>query len=445
MTRLAVPIVLGNLGWMTMGIVDTMMVGRVSAEAIGAVSLASILFITLGAFGGGVMLGLDTLVPQAFGAGDVKDCHHSLLSSLYLSLPLSALLMGFLWWSAPLLGRFRINPAVFRQTVPCLHVLTWCTPPLLAYFSFRSYLQGMDLARPVTFALLSANVLNAVGDYALVYGHWGAPALGAVGSAWSTTLSRLYMAAVLAAFILYHDHREKTELLKTALLPDLARLRRLLSLGLPAATQIMVEIAVFALATALIGRLDPVALAAHQIAMNTVSLTYMVPLGIASAAAVRVGQALGRRDPEAAGHSGWAAMLLGGGFMSAAALALLLAPGVIARLYTPNPAVIRAGASLLFVGAFFQLFDGLQTVATGALRGAGDTRSPLICHAVMYWLIGLPLGYFLGFREGWGVKGLWIGLSLSLILIGCALLWVWRRRVQSFRRAAAKNAEVDVI
>ena len=179
-------------------------------------------------------------------------------------------------------------------------------------------------------------MLNAVGDYVLVYGHWRAPAMGAVGSAWSTTMSRLYMAAVLAAFILYHDHRDKTELLKTALKPDLARIRRLLDLGLPAATQIMVEIAVFALATALIGRLDPVSLAAHQIAMNTVSFTYMVPLGIGSAAAVRVGQALGRKDPEAAGHAGWAAMLLGGGFMSAAALALLLAPGIMARVYTSS-------------------------------------------------------------------------------------------------------------
>jgi MATE family, multidrug efflux pump len=439
MTRLAVPIVLANLGWMTMGIVDTIMVGRVSAEAIGAVSLASILFITVGAFGGGVMLSLDTLVSQAFGAGDVKDCHHSLLSSLYLSLPLSALLMGFLWWSAPLLGRFGINPAVFRQTVPCLHVLTWCTPPLLAYFAFRSYLQGMNLARPVTFALVSANVLNAVCDYALVYGHWGAPAMGAVGSAWSTTISRLYMAAVLAAFILYNDRREKTELLKTALEPDLARIRRLLGLGLPAATQIIVEIAVFALATALIGRLDAVSLAANQIALNTVSFTFMVPLGIGSAAAVRVGQALGRKDPEAAGHSGWAAMLLGAGFMSAAALALLLAPGVIARVYSPDPAVIRASASLLFVGAFFQLFDGLQTVATGALRGAGDTRTPMICHAVLYWLVGLPLGSFLCFREGWGAKGLWIGLSLALILIGCTLLWMWKRCVRTFVGAAAKE------
>ncbi|MGO9274539.1 MAG: MATE family efflux transporter, partial [Terriglobia bacterium] len=209
MTHVAVPIVLANLGWMTMAIVDTMMVGRVSAAAMGAVSLGGVIFMTVGSFGGGVMFGLDTLVAQAFGAGDLQDCHHSLLSGLYLGLPLSAALMGLLWLFTPLLGRFGINPGVLSQTVPYLHVLTWSTPPLLAFFAFRSYLQAVNLAKPVTFVLVSANLLNALGDWVLVYGHWGAPAMGAVGTAWSTTMSRLYMAAVLAAVILYHDRRRK--------------------------------------------------------------------------------------------------------------------------------------------------------------------------------------------------------------------------------------------
>ncbi|HMD99888.1 MAG TPA: MATE family efflux transporter [Terriglobia bacterium] len=212
MTRLAVPIVLANLGWMTMAIVDTIMVGRVSAEAIGAVSLGGVIFTAVGSSGGGVMFALDTLISQAFGAGDIEDCHHSLLSGLYLGLPLSAALMGFLWLFTPLLGGFGINPAVLNQAVPYLHVLTWSTPLLLAFFAFRSYLQAMNLARPVTFVLVSANLLNALGDWVLVYGHWGAPAMGAVGTAWSTTMSRFYMAAVLAAVILCHDRLRKNGL-----------------------------------------------------------------------------------------------------------------------------------------------------------------------------------------------------------------------------------------
>jgi len=193
--------------------------------------------------------------------------------------------------------------------------------------------------------------------------------------------------------------------------------------------QIGVEIAVFALATALIGKLDPVYLAGHQIAMNTVTFTYMVPLGVGSAAAVRVGQALGRRDIAAARRSGAAALSLGAGFMGCAALVLLLVPRVIVRAYTPDPAVIQAGAALLIVGAFFQVFDGMQVVATGALRGTGDTRTPMLCHLLAYWLLGLPLGYFLCFSLGWGAVGLWIGLCVALILIGLVLFRVWFRRV----------------
>ncbi len=159
------------------------------------------------------------------------------------------------------------------------------------------------------------------------------------------------------------------------------------------------------------------------------SATYMVPLGIGSAAAVRVGQALGRRDIKAAGHSGWTALLLGGSFMSCAALAFLMFPRFIVRIFTPNAAVIKTGVSLLAVAAFFQLFDGLQTVATGALRGAGETRSPMISHLVAYWFVGLPFGYFLCFKRGWGAAGLWIGLCVALILIGVVLSLIWHRKV----------------
>ena len=435
MVDLAVPIALANVGWMTMGIVDTMMVGRVSAAAIGAVSLGGVIFSTVGIFGAGLMLGLDSLVPQAFGAGNLKDCHHSLLSSLYFSLPFSAALMGVLWLADSLLGSLGINPAVLRETIPFLKVLTLGTFPLVVFFALRGYLQGMNLVRPVTLALVSANLVNVLGDWTLVYGHFGFPAMGATGSAWATVLSRTYLAVALLVVVLYHDHRAKTGLLKTPLLPDLVRIRRLIAMGLPAATQIVVEIGVFAFATALIARLDPVSLAAHQIAMNTASLTFMVPLGVGAAAAVRVGQALGRHDPVGARHAGWAAMVLGPAFMALASLVLLLAPREIARVYSPDPAVIRAGASLLMVVAVFQIFDGLQTVATGALRGAGDTRTAMICHAVFYWLMGLPLGYLLCFRQGWGAIGLWIGLCVALILIGVALLLAWRRRVASLTGA----------
>jgi len=254
--------------------------------------------------------------------------------------------------------------------------------------------------------------------------------MGTVGSGWSTAIARVYMAGVLIAYLFWYDRKHRTELLKTPVDIDLRRIKQLIALGIPAAMQFTLESGVFATVTALIARLGAIPLATHQIALNTVAFTYMVPLGIASAAAVRVGQALGRRDPRGASAAGGTAIFVGAAFMTLAGIVLVSVPRWIARIYTTDELVIRSTAALLAAGAAFQLFDGIQSVATGALRGAGDTRTPMLCHFTAYWIIGLPLGAWLCFRRGWGALGLWIGLSLALILIGIVLLVVWRRKVR---------------
>ena len=438
MLRLAIPLVLAELGWMTMGVVDTMMVGRQanSAVAIGAVSLGSIAYYVVAIFGTGLMLGLDTLVSHSYGAGDLHDAHRSLVNGVYLSLALAPVLMGVVWLWEPVLRALDIQQSVLDQAIPYLRALNWSTLPLLLYFVFRRYLQGIDLAKPVMFSLITANLVNVAGNWAFIYGHLGHRAMGTVGSGWATCAARIYMAAVLMAYCVYYDLRYEVGLRHASPWPHMPRVWRLVSLGFPAATQLGLEVGVFAVTTALIGRLGAVPLASHQIALNTASFTYMVPLGLGSAAAVRVGQALGRRDPHAASRAGWTAMLLGAGFMTCTAIIFWLAPGAIVRIYSPDPAVIRAASGLLFVAAFFQLFDGLQAVATGALRGAGDTRTPMIWSAALYWLVGLPVGAYLCFRVGWGAAGLWTGLCVALILIGCALLYFWRRRERRFTAGA---------
>jgi MATE family multidrug resistance protein len=237
------------------------------------------------------------------------------------------------------------------------------------------------------------------------------------------------MSLCFLGYILYHDRRRRTGLFRVSFRLEISRMTELLRLGFPAGGQIALEFGVFAVATALVGKLDSISLAAHQIALTAASFTFMVPLGVSSAGAVRVGQALGRGDPRAAELAGWTALLLGGGFMACGSLCFLLFPSAIVKVFTSDASVVSAGVSLLFVAAFFQLFDGVQVVATGILRGAGDTRTPMFSTLVGHWIFGLPIGVSLCFLLGWGVVGLWVGLSIGLIALGIVLLFVWSRRV----------------
>ncbi len=432
MVRLAAPLVLAEISWVMMGIVDTMMVGRLpnGTEAIGATSLGNVLFYVVGIFGSGLLLGLDTLVSHSFGAGRIDDCHRSLLNGIYLILVVTPLLMGGMWALLPVLRTLNIAPPVMRLTVPYLRALLWSAPPLMLYFAFRRYLQGMNLVKPVALALIAANLANILGNWILIYGHLGAPAMGVVGSAWSTCIARTLMAGMLLYTIVHYQRRRKWGLTGIGLRPDFALIRRLVGLGLPAALHIVLEIGVFGAATALAATLSPVALASHQIALHTASLTFMVPLGIASAAAVRVGQALGRGDRRGASRAGWTAIGLGVAFMTFSAVIFLSIPRQIVRLYTHDARVVELGGLLLMIAAFFQLFDGTQGVAIGALRGSGDTRSAMLAHLLCDWCIGLPVAWYFCFRRGWGVTGLWAGLSLAMILAGIVLLLRWAGRLK---------------
>ena len=415
-----------------MAIVDTMMVGRLpnSAQSIAAVSISSGLYLVFVFFGEGLLIGLDTLVSQSFGAGRRDDCYHSLVNGVYLSFFLAPILLIPAFLLPRFFPSFGVAPDIAVLATPYMHTLTISLLPLLLYFTFRRTLQGMNLVRPIAIALISANIINLLGNYLLVFGHWGFPALGVVGSGVATAISRAYLAAVLIAFLFWFDARNHTSLRQASLRPDPARIGRLISLGLPAAIQLTAEVSVFAAVASLISRLGAIPLASHQIALNTVAFTYMIPLGISSAAAVRVGQAIGRHDLLGARNAGNTAILLGALFMFCMSIVLLVFPQQIARMYTNNPVLIHNAVVLLAAGAAFQLFDGLQTVATGALRGTGDTRTPMVCHFCAYWLMGLPFGAWLCFRYHWGPLGLWIGLSASLILIGILLLTFWRRRLR---------------
>ncbi len=451
MLTIAIPVVLAELGWMTMGVVDTVMVGPLGPQAISAAGVGNAMHIAFAIFGMAVMLGLDTLVSQAYGARNIHDCHRWFFDGLtlagLLAVPIMALLV-LVWFAIPAIG---FHEAVRPLLESYFGVLMLSTPFLLAYAVCRRYLQGMHAVTPVMFALVTANVINAAGNWLLVYGHFGLPALGVRGSAWATVISRAYMLGALLLAVWWVDRRRTAEMLSQGALAldtasvslwhvdrtwNTARLRRLLALGLPAASQVGAEVGVFALATALSGTLDPISSASHQIALNLAGVAFMVPLGLGSAGAVRVGHAVGARDPARASAAGWTAILLATGFMIVAALTFVVVPTQLIGLFTTDPNVVSVGTSLLLLAAVFQLFDGIQGVITGTLRGIGDTRTPMMVNLCAHWLIGLPTGYLLCFVIGWGVYGLWVGLSLGLIVTGVILFYVWTVRIRQYRAAA---------
>jgi MATE family multidrug resistance protein len=424
---LAIPVILSELGWVAMGIVDTIMVGRLGPRAIGAVGISSAAYYAPTLCGIGILLGLDTLVSQAWGRRDYEVCHRWLAQGVYCALaycPIAMLMIA----SVPLLfTRFGINPGVAGDAAVYLHILNLGTLPLLIYAAFRRYLQGVGRVRPVTFTLVSANLINWAGNWALIYGHLGLPAMGLPGSAVSTCLARIYMAGVLILFAWQHERRRGHPLFAHWPAPNWKQLRTLILLGAPAAAQIVLEVGAFGVATLFVGRLSAEALAAHQIVLNCASTTFMVPLGMSAAAAVAVGHQIGAGDMPRARRVGWLALALGVAFMAMAAAVFVCVPRPLMHIYTTDGTVVRLGSQLLMLAAAFQIFDGIQTVATGALRGLGETRHPMLINLGGYWLFGLPLGYALCFHWAQGVFGIWIGLTISLIVIALYLLWHWSR------------------
>jgi MATE family multidrug resistance protein len=393
--------------------------------------MGSGVFTAIRIFGAGLMLGVDALVSRAAGAKRFDECAEWLHQATVLALVASPIIMAVTWMAFVSIDAWGLNPQIGALAKPYLQVIALSAPPLMLYSACRRYLQGIHVVRPVMYALVSANVVNAAANSVFIYGRLGFPMLGVTGSAWATCLARVYMAAFLYLAIRREHRRRADTHPHVAFAVDWMRLRRLVALGAPAAGQITLEVGVFALATALAARLDAVSSASHQIALNIVSCVFMVPLGLASAGAVRVGHAVGARDMRRARRAGWDALLLGGGIMIVLGLILFLFPIPLLSGFTDDARVLAIGTRLLAIAAAFQLFDGTQAVTTGVLRGIGDTRTPMVMNVIGHWVLGLPVGYALCFRFSWGVLGLWIGLSIGLVFCAIALTITWIARTRN--------------
>jgi MATE family, multidrug efflux pump len=427
LTRLAIPVVLSELGWMALGVVDTIMVGKLGPVAIGAVALGNAVFYTPSLFGIGLLLGLDPLVSQAYGRRDYDDCHRWLAQGIYLAFGVTPVLMLLIGAASVFFTRVGITPEVAAPAAQYLRILVWSLLPLLIYAASRRYLQGVSQMRVIPLTYVGANLINWIGNWVLIYGHWGFPAMGVRGSALSTVVARILMASSLLGFAWRYERKRGHPLFRHWAGVQLDRIRQLIRIGLPAAGQIVLEVGAWNTATLSAGWLNPISLATHQIAINYASITYMIPLGVSAATSVSVGHAIGAGDKARARRAGWLALGLGTAFMVLAGIIFFIAPRPLIELYTHDPQVLAVGPSLLWIAAAFQVFDGVQTVCTGALRGLGETRAPMIANFVGYWLLGLPLGLILCFILKWGIYGMWIGLTLALIVISTTLLLRWHK------------------
>jgi len=430
LTRLATPVVIAELGWMGMGVVDTAMVGQVSPIAMGAVAVGSNIFFLFMGGGLGFLFGLDTVVSQAIGAGRIGEAHRSLIQGLILAFGSSLFLTGCMFASAWNLDLVGIPDEVLPDARSYLWITALSMPALSVFTALRRYLQAMNLVRAFMVVVLAANVLNALVNWVLVFGNWGAPAMEADGSAWATVISRAFMMLALGTYTLVHARRKNTGLLQTPLRLDKPLLARITRIGLPAGGQFLLETGFFNIAALLAARLGPLPLAAHQVAITVAAFSFMTPLGISSAAAVRVGQAVGRGDAAGARLAGRTALVSGGVLMIGFAMAFFTLGREIAELFTTDPEVISIAARIFAVAGAFQLFDGVQVIAVGALRGLGETRIPVIIGALAYWVVGISLATTLAFHLELGVLGLWYGFVVALAVAAAALLVVWNRQAK---------------
>ena len=410
--RLAFPVALIQAGYALMGLIDTAVVGRLGAAALGAIGLANGLFIGVAIMGVGAMMGLDPLFAQALGAGDEERARGLIWQGLWLSVAVTLLLALPIAALPLLLEPAGIEPAVAHDARLFLWLRLPGLWPLLAFAALRAYLQSAGRLKALVIATVVANLANLGLDIIFVFGKLGFPALGAPGAGLATSICAFVQLGMVA---LVAQGGPITR-------PRVADLRKALSVGIPVGLQMGAEVGVFALVGLLAGRLGARALAAHQIALSLASFTFCAALGVGQAGSVRVGWAVGARDTPAARRSGLAAFAGGAGIMSVSALCFWLIPAQLARLLSDQQDVIAAAVPLLAVCAVFQLSDGIQGVGAGVLRGAGDTRFPFLANLIGHYAIGLPVAIGLGIGLGMGVIGLWWGLCAGLTAVAIALL-----------------------
>ena len=426
MAHLAAPIVLVNVGLQGMGFVDVMMLGRISAVDLAAAALGNFYFFMTSIVGMGVLMALDPVVAQAVGARDEPGIARGVQRGLVLTLGVTVAI-GLAYLPAGAVLSWLGQPT--EVTPLAAAYVRWCIPGLLPFFAFnalRQVLQALTRVGPIVIAVLVGNVVNALLNWVLIFGHLGFAPGGVVGSSQGTAIARWIMLLVLLAGC--------WPVIRSRVVPwrpeslQLAPLWRMFKIGAPIAMQLFAEAGAFGIVTVMTGWMGTTTLAGHEITLSLAALTFMVPMGVAAAAAVMVGHAVGAGDIAESRRDAVAALAVGVGFMAAMGVILWLIPGVLAAAFTTDPTTRLMATTLIPIAAVFQVFDGTQVISASILRGAGDTRVPMILHALSFWAVGIPLGALVAFGFDGGAPGLWWGLTAGLA--AAAVLQLERVRVK---------------
>ena len=426
--NLAAPLVLGQMSAIGMNVVDTLLAGHLNAHTLGAVALGTSVWTLAIVCAIGVMMALPPSVAQLSGAGRREMIGPMFRQALWLATGIGlaigiAVHFGGRW----LLERIGVDPALVDDTSRFLHAIAFGAPALTYFFALRGLSEGLGLSRPTMyFSLLGLGLLGPVG-YVLMYGKLGFPALGALGSGIATALVLWVQMIALAVYLWQRHHYRDLKLFAHIDRPDPRVMFDLLKIGIPMGVAVFMEASLFVAVALVMGRLGTDIVASHQIAVNVASLAFMVPLGLAMASTVRVGNAVGRGDPSGVRWAAAAGFVLTLLTQSISAAILFIAPAAIASLYTHDAEVIAVAAQLLVLAGVFQLSDGLQVAANGALRGLKDARLPMLLTTIAYWGIGMPVGMWLTFPGGFGARGMWMGLIAGLTVAAILLGWrFWR-------------------
>ncbi|HAI76065.1 MAG TPA: MATE family efflux transporter, partial [Microscillaceae bacterium] len=421
MFRLSLPIVAAQVGIVLLGVTDNMMVGYLGATELAAAGIANSIFFVISIVG----LGLTSVISPMSAAAKARQDHtqlrHLLLNVVRASVLCGLFTVGLVYLTAYFFEVFRQPADVAVLAKPYLIVIGWSALPLIVFAGLRSFIEGLSIIRPGMYISYLAVVINVFLNWVLIFGHWGFPAWGLWGAGVATLLSRIFIALLFWGFILRSSrikpYAQQWQIWKD----DTTQLVQIFKLGIPAGMQYFFEVAAFSSAAVLAGWLGKVSLAAHQIAISLASVTYMMAAGFGSAGAIRVGAAFGHRHRlkilRAANTAYWGVVA----FMSFTCVIFIVFGDQLVWLYIQDAEVIALAAPLMIIAAFFQLSDGVQVVGLGVLRGIADLKVPTFFTLIAYWVVGLPLGYWLGFYTPLGVNGIWIGLSVGLT-VSAALL-----------------------